>query len=59
MKEEKVLILLKKLEELPTSRIAHELSVAYYPMRDLLEKMKGDKKIKSRVKGKFVYWRLK
>jgi len=55
--EKDILNLLK--EELPTSRVQHELNIGFYKVKDLLIELEKQGKIKSRTEGKFVYWSMK
>jgi len=55
--KKKILGILKKEGELPTTKIAHLLRRDAYYVWDLLEELKQENKLKSRTKNKFVYWR--
>ena len=58
-KKERVLKLLKKEDELPTSKIAHNISSNQYKTEEILIELLKENKIKKRQAKRGVYWSLK
>ena len=57
--KKRILDLLKKEEEISTSRISAELSLNYYYAEKYLNKLKDEGKIELIEKGNSKFWRLK